>query len=212
MTVPAQLGLAEHLAYALELAVGFVFLMAAVSKLREPSAFVRTVDEYQLFSALITRIAAFALIGIESFLALSFLSGWLRSVGLPLGIVTLAAFSLVVAVNLRRGRRVPCGCFGARSEQISRRALSRVLLLFGSCLLLAGLTTASGLPGTYELLANAGTDALVYVVEIACVSAFFIILALWLLHLPEVMPVLRNLGRLHNEADVPSNERHLEAT
>jgi uncharacterized membrane protein YphA (DoxX/SURF4 family) len=55
-------------------------------------------------------------------------SGLVRPLAAALAAVLLVLFSLLLAVNLARGRRPPCGCFGSRSrEPISAWSLVRNL-------------------------------------------------------------------------------------
>jgi uncharacterized membrane protein YphA (DoxX/SURF4 family) len=55
-------------------------------------------------------------------------SGLVRPLAAALAAVLLVLFSVLLAVNLARGRRPPCGCFGSRSrEPISGWSLVRNL-------------------------------------------------------------------------------------
>ena len=55
-------------------------------------------------------------------------SGLVRPLAAALAAVLLVLFSVLLAVNLARGRRPPCGCFGSRSrEPISAWSLVRNL-------------------------------------------------------------------------------------
>jgi uncharacterized membrane protein YphA (DoxX/SURF4 family) len=57
-------------------------------------------------------------------------SGLARPVAAALAAVLLAAFSVLLGVNLARGRRPPCACFGSRSRApISALNLARNLVL-----------------------------------------------------------------------------------
>jgi hypothetical protein len=87
---------------------------------------------------------AFAVIAIEVFLAGALLTGSLAGIALPLTILLLVAFLMAVLINLDRGRKVPCGCFGDRSEIISGRVLVRVVLLLTAATLLSILNLVVG--------------------------------------------------------------------
>src|SRR5919197_3208035 len=119
--VPAsEFDLTRNLAYALQLSLGCVFLLAAIPKVSHPAGFMRTVAEYRLVPRALARALAPMFIATECFLALAFLTGWLTRIALVLATSTLLAFSAAVATNLRRGHRVPCGCFGGGSGRLSR--------------------------------------------------------------------------------------------
>jgi hypothetical protein len=180
----------EQLSYAVQLSLGVVFTAAALPKLRHPAAFARTVAGYRLVPRALTGVLAFIVIAIESFLAVAFPTGWAIPVTLPLAAVILTSFALAVAINLRRGRRVPCGCFGGESEAVSGRSLARLGTLLGGVLLLAALGRS---PLTAGKLASEGASALAYLVQIGGVSAFLVLGVAWLLSLPELAFVLRRL-------------------
>jgi Methylamine utilisation protein MauE len=180
----------DQLSYALQLSLGVVFTAAALPKLRHPAAFARTVAGYRLLPRAPTGVLAFTVIAIESFLAVAFPTGWAIPIALPLAAVILTSFAVAVAINLRRGRRIPCGCFGGESEALSGRSLARLATLLGGVLLLAALGRS---PLTAGKLASEGTSALAYLVQIGGVSAFLVLGVAWLLSLPELAFVLRRL-------------------
>lgn len=187
-----DLDLARHLAYALQLGLGIVFLLAVIPKVRDPAAFSRTVVEYRVLPRALARALAPAMVVAELFLALSLLSGWLTGVAVPVAAVLLVVFAVAVATNVRRGQRVSCGCFGSASEPISPRSLVRLGLL------LAGVVALVALPAphvTFATLADEGVEVLAYVVSVAGVAAFLILAATWVLSLPELAFALRRLGR-----------------
>ncbi len=119
------------------LALGTVFALSAVGKLRDPKGFARGVIEYQVIPASLAYPFGFFFIVLESWLAIAHLTGWLLTAAIPVALGTLASFATAVGVNLRRGRVLPCYCFGNRTgEQISPRTLVRTLFLAGAELFL----------------------------------------------------------------------------
>jgi hypothetical protein len=183
--------MAAHLAYGIQLSLGTVFLVAVVPKLRRPRAFAETVVRYGVVSAQRSHAIAVLLIAIESFLAFAFLSGWLLGVAVLLAAVTLIVFFGAVAVNLRRGRSIPCGCFGEADEHISGRSLIRLTGLLAAVIsvaLLAGFSRAPTV--TIASLLSDGAAGFAYLVEMAGVAGFLIVAGMWLLNLPELMSVL----------------------
>lgn len=182
-----------HLAFAAQLALGIVFLLSALPKLRRPRAFVRSVAAYEILPPGVAQVFALALIPTEVALALAFLTGSLVGVALPLAAAVLLAFLVAVGINLRRGRRVTCGCFGEASEEISPRTTARLLLLLTVVLLLAAFRGARGAswPGPESPPADVST--LAYLLQVAALAAFLILLAAWLLRLPEMVAIARQL-------------------
>lgn len=186
--------LLEHLAYALQLAVGCVFVLSVLPKLRRPAAFVRTVEGYELLPRLLAPAAAGAVIAVEAALAFCLITGWLLAIALPVAAVTLIGFGVAAAINLRRGRDVVCGCFGSPTERVSGRSVARVLLLLGA-------VAIAGIFGGVSVGELAGEDdALAYVVNMAGVAASLLLASMWLLTLPELRTVLRGAGRDRRDA------------
>lgn len=179
----------SYAAQAGQLALGMVFLFAAVSKLREPGGFVQAVRGYELLPAAMVRPSAFALIGVESFLAVALITGWAVGVAMPVAIVSVLVFMVGVGVNLRRGRRVRCGCFGGSGEVLSARTMARlVILLLGAILLLVLHTVGAGSVWTIGRIATDGA-------YLAGLAAFWLLFGLWLLQLPELTSLLRGPAR-----------------
>src|SRR2546429_3361018 len=113
-----QLYLIAQLGTAVQLGLGLVFLFAVVPKLRRPLAFTRTVMRYDILPRRPAYVLALTLLPLETFLAAAFLSGLLIEPALALSTAVTAMFVLAVSINLRRGRRIGCGCFGNDDETI----------------------------------------------------------------------------------------------
>ena len=181
-----------HLVYVLQLALGATFLLAALPKLRRPRAFAQTVRDYGIVPGRGAVAIAPALVLLESFLAVAFLTGWAAGVAVVLAAVALVAFAAAVAFNLRRGRIVSCGCFGDAAEKISGRTLARLALLLGGCVLLIVATTSTGAGFvTIGSLPAGGDETLATIVELAAGTAALVAAALWLLSARELANVLR---------------------
>ncbi len=185
------MALVQQLAYALQLALGVVFAAAAAPKLRHPGAFARTVAGYRLLPRRLVPAAAVALIIVESFLAVAFLSGWLRAIALPLAMLVLVVFASAVIVNLRRGHRIECGCFGSGGERISARSVIRLFVLLAG----VGLLAIGPASTTITTLAQRGGSGAAYVVQVGGTTCFLLLAVTWLLNLPEVVSTLRQLRR-----------------
>jgi hypothetical protein len=119
-----------------QLALGIVFALSAVGKLRDPTGFTRGVADYQILPVWLAHPVGFLIIGLEVCLAIAHLTGWLVADAAPLGFGMLMSFGVAVGVNLRRGRALPCHCFGSQNgESISARTLGRLVLLLACELL-----------------------------------------------------------------------------
>lgn len=188
-----------HFVFASQLSLGVVFLLSSIPKLHRPISFARSVIEYKVLPPILSFTFGLALIPLEIFLGVAFLTGWLTDVALPVATTVLISFITAVGVNLRRGRNVACGCFGSASEQISARTVARLLVLLSVVLVLAALRSVgrvplSGLVGIGSMAPE--TSMPPYLLQTACLSVFLFLLATWCLRLGELkrlfLPLLTN--------------------
>ncbi len=92
--------------------VGGVFVIAGIAKLQAPQdGFINTLMGYQLFARPIAAILSYILPWLELFLGFLLILDLWPQVVMPVGIVLLLSFTLIVVINLMRGKRHPCGCF-----------------------------------------------------------------------------------------------------
>lgn len=189
MPVQGQLVGLSFLVLAAQLSLGIIFLLSAIPKIRQPIAFAHNVIAYDVLPIRVAHAFALIMIPLEALLAISFLTGWLLDSALPIATIILIAFAIAVGINLRRNRKVPCGCFGDASEQISPRTLVRLLLLLVTTLLLLILRSALHIQ-TFTLGFLDNTAAFTYLLLAIFLAAFFILLASWLLNLPELISLI----------------------
>jgi hypothetical protein len=116
--------------YAVTLSVALTFAASAVAKLRDPAGFMEGVRRYGIAPSRLAGPGSLVIIALELLIAGAFATDFLvRWMGL-VALALLAAFAIAVIVNLRRGRELPCMCFGSRSEDpISAWSLLRIALL-----------------------------------------------------------------------------------
>ncbi|GGO04839.1 MauE/DoxX family redox-associated membrane protein [Microbispora bryophytorum] len=111
------------------LLTGIVFLMSAVSKLRGRAAY----EEFTVATRALTRLPArpVAALVVAAEVAVAPLLAWPPTMlaGFCVALGLLAAFSVAVVVALRRGRRVPCRCFGASAVPVGPGHLARNAVL-----------------------------------------------------------------------------------
>lgn len=190
MTTLSDHTMLEHGLYALQLAVGATFGFAVVTKLRAPRAFASVIREYQLLPVTLIPWIASGVIALEILTAASFLTGSLLLVVAPVSLVLLLVFAAAVGINLKRGRMVPCGCFG-NSEPISTASMARLTFLATAA---AGVLVSSLLdlgPGSINDVVSEGRAGLVYEFEIGTLSIFILLIAAWGLRLRELVAVIR---------------------
>lgn len=190
-----EISVLSYFALAFQFSLGIVFLLSSLPKLRRPLAFAGSVVEYKILPAQVARVFALALIPLEAFLAVAFLTGLWTEISLPLSMVLLSLFLIAVGINLRRGRSVQCGCFGNASELISSRTLARLLLLLIVVMFLTVFRSisSSSLPVLARMTADAST--LIDFIQIVFLSIFLILLSAWILNLPELISLSGYLRR-----------------
>lgn len=172
-----------------QLAVGLVFLLSVKGKLLNPHGFARGVMGYQVLPDRVSYLGGLLLIPTEFFIAATHLTGWSLSFGVLLGVVTLACFTAGVAVNLKRGRLLPCHCFGdSKRDVISGRTLARlVLLTAGESLLLADVAfSRTNNPVSLDLVRDVSEFSSAFLSAL-----FLLVFGNWLIYASDVAKLLQ---------------------
>jgi uncharacterized membrane protein YphA (DoxX/SURF4 family) len=112
--------------------LGVVFALAVLGKLRDMSAFRRSIAELAGMPTRMVPTIAWSVIAGEAAVVVLLtglpLAG--RS-GFVVAALLLTAFFLVIANSLVRGRRVACNCFGQQTRPVSALDLIRNAVLIG---------------------------------------------------------------------------------
>ncbi len=170
---------------AIQTAIGLVFLLSSVSKLREPRAFVQGVVAYQVLPPQVAIGYGILLIPLEGFVALSLLSDRWTSFGVSIGLLLLFSFFIAVIINVRRHRDLPCNCFGSTAdERVSVRSLARIgLLAAGMLIVLGGIYVSGAVPP----FSWSGTGSLAKGMLRGVLACFVLVLGMWALALPDLL-------------------------
>lgn len=116
-------------------ALGLVFVVSAWSKLKSPAefaAFTRSVRRLGVLpDGALARVAAIGIAAAEVVVPVLVAIPWGVSVvaGYVAAVFMLSAFTVGIALSLRRGDRTPCGCFGRSPVPLGGRHVVRNLLL-----------------------------------------------------------------------------------
>ena len=170
----------------IQLALGSVFFVSAIRKLPDLREFADSVVLFHVLPRSISVPLGFVIPPVELAIALSHLIGVLIFVGALTGSGVLLCFVTAIALNLVRGIRVPCSCFGVKDgEVISLRSLVRLsLMLAGEFTILGGLApTHSSYRGTYLLTSHAAA--------LIPQTLLLLIVAIWTLEADKLLKVWR---------------------
>jgi uncharacterized membrane protein YphA (DoxX/SURF4 family) len=100
----------SSLSLLIRLIFGTMFLAAGASKLSDLGEFAEAIKHYQLIPGATAGAVARGIALTEAALGIVLLLGAAIPVASLLGSVLLVIFALAMAINLIRGRQIPCGC------------------------------------------------------------------------------------------------------
>ena len=99
-----------------QLALGAVFIAAALPKVLDPPGFAKLIWNYQTFPAWSIHPAALVLPWLELLCGLALCLGlWTRAAATWLAVL-LVSFTVTLSLNLARRHPVDCGCFGTQPQ------------------------------------------------------------------------------------------------
>ena len=122
----------------LRVALGLLFLWAALSKVPDLAAFAQDVANYRTIPPALVPYAAAAVVGIEIVTGIALVTGIATRPAAILASILLVAFTAFLAQALLRGIDLRCGCFGT-NEPASWWTVLRDLLLLVAALAVARL-------------------------------------------------------------------------
>ncbi len=109
------------LEHGLSVAVAGLFLAAAVPKIADPASFAKVIHAYKLTPDSWVNLLAVFLPWLELVAAIAVLTpGAHRRAGLWLCTAMLVVFTTAQVVNIQRGVKGTCGCFGSSTEPVGR--------------------------------------------------------------------------------------------
>src|SRR5688572_19000315 len=94
-----------------QIALGVIFIVAALPKIADPPSFAHMVFNYRILPAGLINITALVMPWVEILAGLALILGvWTRPARWIVGLL-LAVFMIAIAFNLARGNAIDCGCF-----------------------------------------------------------------------------------------------------
>lgn len=162
----------EALPFIASVGVGVVLVVSGSSKLRDLAGFVRGVQEYEVLPLRLARLYGYSLPFLEIAFGAMLLLGMFPPATAAVVAILLMSFAVGVSINLVRGRRPDCHCFGpGKSERIGTMTLIRLGLLITAAVI-AGrgpefawsvLPSVDLLPG---VLISFGSALILYLLEV----------------------------------------------
>ena len=101
----------EWLVTRAQIALGLLFVVAALPKLADPPSFAHMIYNYRILPGPLVNLAALAMPWAELLMGIALICGiWRRTAALLVGAL-LVVFILAISWNLLRGNAIDCGCF-----------------------------------------------------------------------------------------------------
>jgi putative oxidoreductase len=94
-----------------QLALGAIFVIAAIPKIADPPSFAHMIYNYRLVPASLINVSALVMPWVELLAGLALILGiWKAAARKIIGIL-LAIFIIAISINLSRDNAIDCGCF-----------------------------------------------------------------------------------------------------
>jgi putative oxidoreductase len=94
-----------------QLALGAIFVIAAIPKIADPPSFAHMIYNYRLVPASLINVSALVMPWVELLAGLALILGiWKAAARNIIGIL-LAIFIIAISINLSRDNAIDCGCF-----------------------------------------------------------------------------------------------------
>ena len=94
-----------------QLALGAIFVIAAIPKIADPPSFAHMIYNYRLVPASLINISALVMPWVELLAGLALILGVWKAAARNLIGIMLAIFIIAISINLFRDNAIDCGCF-----------------------------------------------------------------------------------------------------
>ena len=101
----------DWLTIRVQLALGAIFVAAALPKIVDPPSFAHMIFNYRLVPGPLVNLMALSMPWIELLSGLALLLGIWKSTARALIALLLLSFIVAISINLARGNAIDCGCF-----------------------------------------------------------------------------------------------------
>jgi len=94
-----------------QLALGALFVIAAIPKIADPPSFAHMIYNYRIVPASLVNLMALTMPWVELLAGLALIIGVWKRAALGLIGAMLVVFIVAIGINLARGNAIDCGCF-----------------------------------------------------------------------------------------------------
>jgi uncharacterized membrane protein YphA (DoxX/SURF4 family) len=94
-----------------QIALGAIFVVAALPKIADPPSFAHMIYNYRLVPSGLVNFAAIAMPWVELFTGLALILGVWTKPARTIIAALLVTFMIAISINLLRGNAIDCGCF-----------------------------------------------------------------------------------------------------
>ena len=94
-----------------QLALGAIFVIAALPKIADPPSFAHMIYNYRLVPASLINLSALVMPWVELLAGLALILGVWKAAARNLIGILLAIFIIAISINLARDNAIDCGCF-----------------------------------------------------------------------------------------------------
>jgi uncharacterized membrane protein YphA (DoxX/SURF4 family) len=94
-----------------QLALGAIFVIAAIPKIADPPSFAHMIYNYRLVPGSLINVSALILPWVELLAGLALILGVWRAAARTIIGILLAIFIIAISINLARDNAIDCGCF-----------------------------------------------------------------------------------------------------
>jgi uncharacterized membrane protein YphA (DoxX/SURF4 family) len=94
-----------------QIALGAIFIIAALPKIADPPSFAHMIYNYRLVPSPLINISALVMPWVELLAGLALILGAWKAAARTVVAIMLAVFIVAISVNLFRDNAIDCGCF-----------------------------------------------------------------------------------------------------
>jgi len=94
-----------------QLALGTIFVIAALPKIADPPSFAHMIYNYRLVPASLINLSALVMPWVEVLAGIALILGVWKAAGRTVVGILLSVFIIAISINLARDNAIDCGCF-----------------------------------------------------------------------------------------------------